>query len=104
MTNIDLGDLTNIPTGTELKVKAATWGTFAVTLIGMVLLGTTVTDFVPALPDWIEAPAYSAIASLSTFLAGYNTRNRPGSLSPSTVEALKKWLAERAPRYGTHEQ
>jgi hypothetical protein len=97
MTNFDLSQLPR-PSGTEVKVKAATWGAFALTLVGMVALSTTVTDFVPALPDWLEAPAYSLITALGTWLAGYNTKNKPESLSPSTVEAIKEWLRQRAPR------
>lgn len=102
--SFDLSDLSNIPTKTEVKVKAGAYATFAVTLVGMVLLSTTVTDFVPALPDWLEAPAYSLVAALVSFLGGYNTRSKPAELSPSTIEAVKKWLSERAPRYGSHEQ
>jgi len=94
MTNIE----TPLASGkAEAKVKASTLATFVVTLLGMTALQSTVTDMVPALPDWLESPAYALIAALATWLAGYNTRTRPDSLSESTVEAVKAWLAKRAP-------
>ncbi len=86
------------PGGTERKVKLASIATFVVALVGTVALESTVTDMVPALPDWLEAPAYSLILALVTWGTGYQTRNRPESISQSSVDAVKAWLRKRAPR------
>ncbi len=83
---------------TELKVRAASWASFLASLAGLTLLTSTVTDAVPALPDWLEVPAYALVSSAITWLAGCNTRTKPDNLSPSTVEALKEWMRKRAPR------
>lgn len=74
----------------ELKVKAAAWAALLLTLAGETVLASTVTDFVPALPDVLEVPAYSLIASAVVWLAGFRTRNVEGRLAPSTVEAAQK--------------
>lgn len=80
---------------TELKVKASAFAALAVSLIGTTILGTTVTDYVPQLPDLIEAPAYSAIAAAIVWLAGFRTRNVAGKLSPSTIEAVEAEVRRR---------
>lgn len=82
----------------ELKVKAATWATFLLALAGTTLLSTTATDYVPALPDWLEAPAYALLLSAGTLLGGYLKRSRPENLSDSTISAVQKWMASHAPR------
>lgn len=74
---------------TELKVKAASWAAFIVAGVGLSVLGAVSTDFVPALPDLLEAPAYALIASAVVWLTGYQTRNRPESLAPSTRAAVR---------------
>jgi hypothetical protein len=83
---------------TELKVKAASWGTFLAGLVGLTFLGTTATDYVHALPDWLEVPAYSLLGTAVTWVAGYTQRTRPANLSDSTIAAVQSWLATHAPR------
>jgi hypothetical protein len=73
----------------ELKVKSAAWAALLVTLAGETILGTTVTDFVPSLPDWLEVPAYSLITSGVVFLAAFRRKNVAGKLAPSTIEAAE---------------
>jgi len=82
----------------ELKVKAATWVTFLFALAGTTLLSTTATDYVPALSDWLEAPAYALLLATGTLLGGYLKRSRPENLSDSTISAVQKWLDSHAPR------
>lgn len=83
---------------TELKVKAASWATFLATLAAGTFLATTATDYVHALPDWLEVPAYALLTAAVTFVAGYQTRNKPTDLSASTISAVQQWLREHAPR------
>ncbi len=90
--------LSQLPTATEAKVKASAWATFLVSLAGLTLLNTTVTDMVPALPDWAETPIYSLILTASTFLAGWSKRTQPGAVSPSTRDAIVAWLTKHMPR------
>lgn len=84
----------------ELKVKAAAWATFALSLAASTFLATTATDFVSALPDWLEVPAYSLLLTAGTFVAGYQKRSQPAALSASTIEAVQAWLRARMPRAG----
>ncbi len=83
---------------TELKVKAATWATYFTSLAASVFLATTATDYVHALPDWLEAPVYPLLLAAGTWVAGYRTRSRPGNLSESTLTAAEAWLRDRMPR------
>jgi hypothetical protein len=82
----------------EAKVKASALATFVVTLVGTTWLATTATDFVPQLPDLLEAPAYAVIAAGISFLAGYRKSNVEGRLSPSTLEAAEAWIRKHNPR------
>ncbi len=81
----------------ELKVKAATYATFALSLAASTFLATTATDYVHALPDWLEAPGYPLILSAGTWMAGYMKRTKPDNLSASTVTAVQDWLRRHAP-------
>jgi hypothetical protein len=85
---------------TEIKVKAASYATFAVSLVVLAFLGTTATDFIHAAwaPDWAEVPLYSLLGTLVTFVSGYYTRSKPDALSESTIIAAQKWLRDRMPR------
>ena len=83
---------------TEIKVKAASYATFAVALVALTFLGATATDYVHALPDWLEVPAYSLLGTLVTFVSGYYTRNKPNALSESTILAVQEWLRDKAPK------
>jgi hypothetical protein len=86
---------------TELKVKAASWATFLVSLAGLTLLESSATDLVPALPqwaNWLTPIIGAAIATATTWLTGYNVRNRPAELSQSTIDAVQQWMRNRAPR------
>jgi hypothetical protein len=80
---------------TEVKVKASAIAALVVSLVGTTILGTTVTDYVPALPDLLEAPAYSVIAAAMVWLAGFRARNVAGKLAPSTVQAVEEQVAKR---------
>jgi hypothetical protein len=82
---------------TELKVRAAALATFLVTLAGSIFLSTTATDYVHALPDWLENIIYPALVAGISLLSGRATRTRPDYLSPSTVEAVESWLRSRMP-------
>ncbi len=84
---------------TEWKVKAASYATFFASLVRLTLLQSTVTDMVPALPDWLETPAYSLLLTAVTWVTGFNARSKPDNLSPSTVEAIQNWMRNRAPRF-----
>lgn len=81
--------------GTEAKVKASALASFVITLIGTSWLGAISTDYVPSLPDVLEAPAYALIAAGVTFLAGYGKRNAEGKISPSTYAAVEAYLRRR---------
>jgi hypothetical protein len=83
---------------TELKVRAAAWTTFVLSLTATTFLGTTATDYVHALPDWLEVPAYSFLLSAGTWVAGYVRKSSPADLSPSTIDAVRVWLEKRMPR------
>jgi phosphate/sulfate permease len=74
---------------TETKTKAASWAAFALSLAALTLLGTVSTDYVHALPDWAEVPAYSLLGTAVIWLTAFNTKHKPASLSPSAVEALR---------------
>ena len=92
------------PSGkTETKVKAAAWATFGASLIGTTILEWASTDLIPALPNnlnWAVPIVSSALVAATTWVGGYLTRTRPDSLSQSTVDAIKAWLKQRAPRVG----
>lgn len=81
---------------TELKVKAGALAALAVSVIGTTLLTSTVTDFVPSLPDALEVAAYSLINAGLVWLAGWRARNVAGKLAPSTIEAVEEELRQRA--------
>lgn len=84
---------------TEIKVKAASWATFFVSLAGTVALTTTATDLVHALPDWIEVIVYPSLLGATSWLTGRTTKSRPENISQSTIDAVQDWLTKRAPRY-----
>lgn len=86
---------------TELKVKAATWAAFAVSLVGLSLIETFSADIINALPNslnFLTPVVGSAIAAGLTWLAGYQARNTPENLSPSTVQAVKDYVAKQVVR------
>lgn len=83
---------------TEWKVKAAALATYLISLAGVTLLDTTVTDYVHALPDWLESVVYPVIPALGALLAGRAARTKPDYLSPSTVEAVQEYVRKHAPR------
>lgn len=82
----------------ELKVKAASYATFFASLAVLTFLSTTATDYVKALPDWLETTALSLLLTASTFVGGYLKKSRPANLAQSTVDAAAVWLAKRMPR------
>lgn len=83
---------------TEWKVKAAALGTWLAALAGSIALSTTATDYVEALPDWIENIIYPALVAGVSLLSGRAARTKPDYLSPSTIEAVETWLRQRMPR------
>ncbi len=93
----------NLPSGsgkTELKVKAATWATFVVSLLGLTVLEWGTTDLIPALPaslNWLGPIIGASITAATSWVGGYFKRSRPDSLSESTVEAIRVWLGKRLP-------
>lgn len=82
---------------TETKVKAGALAALIVGVIGQGILGVYATDFVPALPDVFEVPAYSLIASAAVWVAGWTRRSTAGRLAPSTIEAVGSELRKRTP-------
>jgi hypothetical protein len=82
----------------ELKVKAASYATFAASLVVLTFLSTTATDYVKALPDALENVGLALILTASTFVGGYFRSNRPANLAQSTIDAAAVWLAKRMPR------
>lgn len=91
--------MSNMPKAnvTELKVKGAALAALLVSLAGTSFLAVTATDYVHALPDLLEAPAYSLIASGLVWLTGFRTRNVAGKLAPSTVAAVEREVGKRLP-------
>lgn len=83
---------------TEWKVKAAALGTWLAVLAGSIVLSTTATDYVSALPDWLENIIYPSVVAGISLLSGRAARTKPDYLSPSTVEAVQVWLRSHAPR------
>lgn len=83
---------------TEWKVRVASLATWGAALAGSVVLSTTATDYVHALPDWLENLVYPSLLAGITWLSGRAASTRPDYLSPSTVEAVQEWLRRRAPR------
>ncbi len=84
----------------ELKVKVAGWATFVVSLLGLTALEWGTTDLIPALPaslNWLGPILGASVAAATSWVGGYFKRSRPDSLSESTVEALRVWLAKRFP-------
>jgi hypothetical protein len=82
----------------EAKVKAAALATFIVSLLATSFLATTATDYVHALPDVFEAPAYSFLAAAATWIAGYSKKSTDGKLAPSTLEAAQAWIEKHTRR------
>lgn len=84
---------------TELKVKAASLATFVAALAAQTFLASTATDYVHALPDWLEVPAYSLLLTAVTYVSGYATRNKPAHLAPSTITAVQRqeWMKRHTP-------
>lgn len=74
---------------TEVKVKAGALAALVVSLAGTSLLGIVATDYVPMLPDALEAGVLSLLLSGSVWLAGWRARNVAGKLAPSTIEAAE---------------
>lgn len=83
---------------TEWKVKASALAAYLAALAGSVVLSATATDYVHALPDWLENIVYPAVVAAVSLLAGRAARTKPGYLSPSTIDAVKAWLEARLPR------
>jgi hypothetical protein len=83
---------------TEWKVKAAALGTYLSALAGSIVLSTTATDYVSALPDWAENVIYPAIVAGVSLLAGRAAKTKPDYLSPSTIAAVEKWIRTQSPR------
>lgn len=83
---------------TEWKVKASALGTFLAALAGSIFLSTTATDYVHALPDWLENIIYPSLVAGVSLLSGRVARTKPDYLSPSTVTAVETWLRARMPR------
>lgn len=82
----------------ELKVKAAGYASFFISLAVFVFLSTTATDYVKSLPDALESVGLAVLVAASTIVSGYSTRNRPANLAQSTIDAAAVWLAKRMPR------
>jgi hypothetical protein len=82
---------------TELKVRAAALGTFLAALAGSIFLSTTATDYVHALPDWLENIIYPTLLAGVSLLSGRAKSTKPDYLSPSTIEAVESWLRRRMP-------
>lgn len=85
----------------ELKVKAAGYASFFISLAVFVFLSTTATDYVQALPDALESVGLALVVAASTFVGGYVKKSRPASLAQSTIDAASVWLAKRMPRNPT---
>lgn len=80
----------DVPSNLERKTKMSAVATFIVASAGLAWIGTESTDFVHGLPDWLEVPAYAALAAVASLLAGYVTKHRPDSLSESATLALRQ--------------
>lgn len=80
---------------TEWKVRASVLVTWLVTLAASIFLSSTATDYVHALPDWLENIVYPALVAASTLLAGRAASSKPDYLAPSTVAAVEAWLKRR---------
>jgi hypothetical protein len=74
----------------ELKTKAASFAAFVVSLAGLTLLSSVDSDMIKSLPDWLETPAYSLLASALVFLTAFNTKHKPGKLSLSAIRAARQ--------------
>lgn len=83
---------------TELKVWASTWTTFLLSLAASAFLATTATDYVHALPDWLESILYPALLAAGTWVAGYTKKSRPTNLGDSTIDAVRIWMEKHLPR------
>ncbi|HEU4754014.1 MAG TPA: hypothetical protein VFU47_12970 [Armatimonadota bacterium] len=75
---------------TERKTKASALAAFVVALVGLSVLSSSSTDMIAALPDWLEAPAYSLVSAAIVWLSGYVTSHAPDRLSRSAVEAAQR--------------
>lgn len=82
----------------ELKVKAGALGSYVAAAAGMVILGSTVTDFIHSLPDVVETVLYPIVPAAASLLAGYLRSNKPDYLSQSTIDAASAWLRDHLPR------
>lgn len=83
---------------TEWKVRVAALGTYLAALAGSIVLSTTATDYVHALPDWLENIVYPSALAGVTWLSGRAARTKPDYLSPSTVQAVEEYIRTHAPR------
>ena len=79
----------------EWKTRVQALVTFVVASAGLAWIGTESTDFIRALPDWLEVPAYSAATALAGMLAGYVAKHRPSMLSESATLALRERVRGR---------
>lgn len=79
-------------------MRIATLGTWLLALAGSIVLSTTATDYVNALPDWVENIIYPSILAAGTWLSGRAASTKPDYLSPSTVQAVEDWLRKQMPR------
>lgn len=78
------------PRKIEWKTKVQAWATFILATAGLSWIGTESSDYVHALPDALEVPAYAALAALAGLLAGYVAKHKPGQMSESALTALRK--------------
>lgn len=83
---------------TEWKVKAAALATWLAALAGSIVLSSTGTDYVHALPDWAENIVYPSLLAGITYLTGRAAKTKPDYISASTAEAVEKAIAARLPR------
>jgi hypothetical protein len=80
---------------TEWKVKLASLGAFAGSLIASVALDVYAPSIVNNVPGGLRTLTAAAIAAAVSWLSGWVARTRPECVSPSTVDAVLRARGDR---------
>lgn len=78
---------------TETKVKWASFAVYVASSLGLILLDVVQAVDLGGNLAWLKVVLLPAVPTLAALLAGYQAKNKPASLAPSTLRAAESRLA-----------